>query len=360
MTRHPAAAHWGPAVGAMNLRELASRPERFEHHLVVIARIGDVQLELAAASEPLYFGHINISDEYALALPSGDELVDRFPLRTFLSDRGADVGRYNHAVGDLVLHPLGLMHWPGKLRPPYAPLAIPPGMRRTGLTLVYCASVPTPSAGVIAPGGDGAKAYVSPPPPMSIVDTRTASGVVAAIADTTLELAAGAIAPPRGGWVLDLATLELRRLAAGERVELPRALVFASRDREPEPVPPAWTALPPPPFAVYEDAAPGTLPLEHGELRIEARDDAFAAVTIAGATVEVPRYWLARTLFRLALHGLRLGHIECYGGLAFDDRAELVVGAAGRTLAIPRGEALAFVERAYRAVAPPGYVERLA
>ena len=46
---------------------------------------------------------------YALALPCGDAIVDRIPLRTFLSDAstGADVGRYNHRVGDLVLHPAG-------------------------------------------------------------------------------------------------------------------------------------------------------------------------------------------------------------------------------------------------------------
>ena len=358
-SRHPATAHWGPAVGAMNLRELASRPERFEHHLVVIAKIGDVQLELATASEPLYFGHINISDEYAVALPSGDELVDRFPLRTFLSDRGADAGRYNHKVGDLVLHPVGVMHWPGKLRPPYELPAIPPGMRRTGLSLVYCASVPTPSAGVIVPGGAGAKAYVAPPPPMSIVDTRTASGVIAAIADTTLSVASGAIAPPRGGWVLDLATLELHRLSPGEHLELPRALVFASAERVPDPVPPAWAALPPPPFAVFEDAPAGALPFVHDTLRVETRGDAIVAVSLDGATIEEPRYWLARTLFRLALHGLRLGYIECYGGLSFDDRADLTVAAAGKSLAIPRGEAMGFVERLYRAVAPPGYVERL-
>jgi len=113
---------------------------------LVCATVGDVQLEVTTASEPLYFNHINLSDEYAMALPTGDELVDRFPLRTFLSDpvTGEDVGRYNHRVGDLVLHPDGLLHWPGRLRPPYDPFELPPGMRRCGLSIVYCASKPTP------------------------------------------------------------------------------------------------------------------------------------------------------------------------------------------------------------------------
>jgi hypothetical protein len=346
----------------MNLRELASRPERFEHHLVVFARIGTVQLEVATASEPLYFGHINISDEYALALPVGDELVDRFPMRTFLSNANGDVGRYNHRASDLVLHPLGFVHWPGRLRPPYEMPAIPPGMRRCGLTIVYCANVPTRSAGVIVrPTDERAKPYVSPAPPMSLVDVRTHVGVIAAIDATTLEVATGTIAPPRGGWVIDLATLEVHRLAAGERLELPRALVFSSRDAEPDPIPPAWAALPAPPFAPLEDAPRGALPFEHGPLRVAARGDAIAAVTLEDAAAEVPRYWLARALFRIGLHDLRLGYVETYGGMSFDDHAggDLDVGVVGATFRIPRAEAMAFVERLYRAVAPPGYTERV-
>ncbi len=65
-----------------NLRELAARRERYEHHLLACATVDDVQLEIATASEPLYFAHINLSDEYAIALTTGDDLVDRFPLRT--------------------------------------------------------------------------------------------------------------------------------------------------------------------------------------------------------------------------------------------------------------------------------------
>ena len=360
--RHPLARHWTAPIGALNLRELASRPERFEHHLVVFARIGTAQLELATASEPLYFGHRNISDEYSLVLPTGDDLVDRFPLRTFVSAASGDVGRYNHRAGELVLHPLGFSHWPGRLRPPYELPAIPPGMRRAGLSIVYCASVPTPSAGVVVPVHDErAKAYVWPAPPLSIVDVMTHTGAIAAIGTTTLAVATGAIAPPRGGWVIDLATLEVHRLAAGERIELARALVFSSLDTEPDPVPAAWTALPPPPFAPLEDTPRGALPFSYGPLSVDERGDATAAVTLEDAIAEVPRYWLARTLFRIALHDLRLGAVETYGGMSFDDHAggDLDVGLGTATFRIPRADAMAFVEQLYRAVAPPGYCERV-
>ncbi len=360
--RHPLARHWPEPVGAMNLRELASRRERFEHHLVVFARLGGVQLEVATASEPLYFGHRNISDEYAIALATGDELVDKFPLRTFLSDTRGDVGRYNHRTGELVLHPLGFMHWPGRLRPPYEMPAIPAGMRRCLLSLVYCANVPTSSSGVVVPAADArAKAYVAPAPPMSIVDVRAQTGVIAAVGATTLAVASGTIAPPRGGWVVDLATLEVRRLGPGEQLELPRALVFSSRDAEPDPVPPAWHALPAPPFAPLEDAPRGALPFTHGPLSIVERGDAIATVTLEDAIADVPRHWLARTLFRLGLHDLRLGYVETYGGISFDDHAggDLDVGLGGASCRVPRAEALAFVERLYRAVAPPGYTERI-
>ena len=138
IARHPTTAGWVfPPLGRpapqglkrANLRELVARPERFEHHLVVVARVGDAQLEVATASEPLYFAHVNVSDEYAIALPTGDDIVDRFPLRTFLTNAssGQDVARYNHRAGDLVLHPLGLMHWPGDCVRPTSPCRFHPG-----------------------------------------------------------------------------------------------------------------------------------------------------------------------------------------------------------------------------------------
>lgn len=347
----------------MNLRELAARPGRFEHHLVPVATIGGVQLELAVASEPLYFAHVNYSDEYALALPTGDALVDAFPMRTFLGDAAErDAGRYNHKVGNLVLHPVGVPHWPGRLRAPYAPMVIPPGMRRCAMSLVYCATVPTPSRGVVVPSvADArAKAYVEPAPAMSIVSVGAATGVVAAVGDTTIAVAVGETAElPRGGWVVALDG-EVTRVAAGARAGgFSRALVFASAVREPDDWAPAWARLPAAPFAAYEDAQPGALPFSSGELRVDALDDRLVRVTIGAASADVPRYWAARMLFRIALHGLRLGAVETYGGLGFDDRDDLVVRVPGAAMTVPRAAALELIERLYRAIAPPGYVERV-
>jgi len=393
IARHETARGWSfpperrpppqPGIERSNLRELAARPERFEHHLVVCATVDGVQLEVTAASEPLYFAHINVSDEWALALPSGDELVDRFPLRTFLSDAttGEDVGRYNHRVGDLVLHPSGYLHWPGRLRPPFEPFDFPPGMRRAGLSLVYCASRPTPATWCPLPvpedrTGD-VKAYVDPAPPMALASIRGKPGVLAAIGRTTLSLVElpDVIAPPHGGWVVVLeaapgsahVACDLYRVPEGTRLDgagIVRALVLASSERGPDPTPPSWQAYPAPAFAAFEDAEPGVLPLEIAGLRMDAIDARRASVTVAATTAEVPRYWLARMLFRVGLHGLRLGYAETYGGFFVDDRGDGAVllgvraGSERRFVSVARGEALAVVERLYRAVAPAGYTER--
>src|SRR5258706_6477900 len=82
--RHPLAKHWNEPVGAYNLGEIASRLDRFEHHLVVVAKIGGAQLEVATASEPLFFGHRNICDSFAIALSTGDDPFNPIPLRTFV------------------------------------------------------------------------------------------------------------------------------------------------------------------------------------------------------------------------------------------------------------------------------------
>lgn len=364
VTRHPLTKHWKDPVGVMNLREIASRIDRWEHHLVVVAKIGGAQLEVATASEPLYFGHRNISDEFAIALSTGDDLVDRFPLRTFVSDARGDVARYNHRTGDLILHPFGFMHWPGRLRPPYEMPAIPPGMRRSVLSLVYCANVPTPSAPVAVPPAETdtrVKSYVTPAPPLSLVDVRAHRGVVAEVGATTLESVTGTVKPPRGGWLVDLDTLELHRLAPGDSRAIAHGVLFSSRDVEPDPIAPAWAALPLPPFAPLEDAPRGELPFTHGPLSVIATSAAAAAFTLEDAIVEVPRFWLARLLFRLGLHDLRLGYVETYGGISFDDHAggDLDVGVGRATIRIPRAEAMPFVERLYRAAAPPGYRERI-
>ena len=392
--RHPTSRSWAfpPAVRAAlaggvertNLRELVARPGRYEHHLLVCATIDGVQLEVATASEPLYFAHVNLSDEYALALPTGDALVDRFPLRTFLSDpvTGADVGRYNHRIGDVVLHPEGLLHWPGRLRPPYEPFDFPPGMRRAGLSLVYCASIPTPATPcrVTSPQGrsEDAKAYVTPPPPMVLASTRGAPGVLAQIGRTALSLLElpEEIAPAHGGWVVVLeadansvhAACDLLRIPEGSALRgagIVRALLLASTDAAPDPVPASWSSVPTAPFAAFEDASPGALPLEVATMRIEEVSPSTVAVAVGDARAEVPRYWLARMLHRIALHGLRVGYAETYGGFFIDDRGDAVrlglrvEGAAASEVSIARLEALETVERIYRAVAPAGYRERL-
>lgn len=393
IARHETARGWSfppdrrppPPAGIerTNLRELVARPERFEHHLVVCASVDDVQLEIVTASEPLYFAHINVSDEWALALPSGDELVDRFPLRTFLSDAttGEDVGRYNHRVGDLVLHPSGFLHWPGRLRPPYEPFDFPPGMRRAGLSLVYCASRPTSPTWCPLPlpedrAGD-VKAYVDPAPPMVLASIRGEPGPLATIGRTRLSLVElpEAIEPPHGGWVVVLeaapgsahAPCDLYRVPEGTRLDgagIVRALVLASDARGPDPTPPSWRACPAPTFAPFEDAAPGELPVELAGLRVEAIDARRVSVTVATTTAEVPRYWLARMLFRVGLHRLSLGYAETYGGFFVDDRGDGPVlfgirsGSERHSVSIPRSEALVTAERLYRAVAPAAYTER--
>jgi hypothetical protein len=399
--RHPTTNTWTfppqrPAqANRTNLKELAARPERFEHHLTVVAKLGVAQLEIATASEPVYFAHVNISDEYAVALPTGDVMIDAFPMRTFVADTsGTDVGRYNHRCGDLVLHPYGFSHWPGKLRPPYAPLPIPPGMRRCVLSLVYCASVRTPStAEVVAlPAGrkpDDVKAYVDPAPTLSLAALLTgAPGVVARVGTTQLELVErpASIAPPRGGWVVVLvgdAPCDLIRVAPGETLDgsgIVRALVL-SGDAEPEPIPPSWSEVPGAPFPPVDDSGPLELPLAiagtGGTLRLDGIGETTVRVTVTPdrpedrfsfehpQPVDVPRYWLARMLFRAGLHGLQLNHVETYGGFFLDDSGpDLQLGihvSHGRfAVALPRAEALATIERIYRAVAPAGYTERLA
>lgn len=394
--RHPTTTTWQfppsdrPPLPAplerANLRELAARADRFEHHLVACATIGRAQLEVAAYSEPTSFGHINLSDEYSIALPCGDPAVDRAQMRTYIVDveTGTDVGRYNHRVGDLVLHPVGYLHWPGRLRPPYEHDDIPPGARRSGLALVFCASARTAgSAPALAAPADRAgdvKAYVEPAPPLLLAPVDGAPGTIARIGTTELTLVdrRGRIAPVRGGWVVVLeadASVphfrgDLIRIPAGASLDsrgIRRALVLSAPDAPPDPPPQSWRELPPPPFAPYEDAARGALPFRHDELSIDAAMAGVVAVSLRGTTAAVPRYWLARMLFSAALHGLKIGYIETYGGLFIDDHGgighEIELGLRtpeGRTsIAIRRDVAIGVMEQIYRAVAPTAYRERL-
>jgi hypothetical protein len=372
-------------VSRTNLRELAARPERFEHHLVPVARVGDVQLEIATASEPLYFAHVNVSDEYAIALPTGDETVDRFPLRTFVTDAasGQDVARYNHRVGDLVLHPLGWMHWPGRLRAPYEPFVFPAGARRCGLTLVLCACAPTPAGERplrVSRGREAdAKSYAATPPPLLLLDAQgEEAGTVARVGTASLELLVhpGVVRAPRGAYLVVLEAgrgsppgcepcdlVHLPRGASFDASGIERALLFASDTVDAGPPPASWRRLPEPAFVPFERASRGALPFASDGLEATLADAAHVDLRIAGATARVPRYWLARMLFRVGLHGQALGYVETYGGFFHDDRdgdRGVKLGIrGGEALTLPRGRALALVEALYRAVAPDGYIERL-
>jgi hypothetical protein len=391
MDRHPTTAHWTfpPAERAplaaplrrTNLRELAARPDRFEHHLMVVARVGVAQLEIATASEPLYFAHRNISDEYAVPMTTGDAMADAIPFRTFVSsfDTGADLARINHGPHQLVLHPYGFLHWPGRLRPPYAPFPFGPGMRRCGYSAVLCGGTPVEPAPerplFVSPGCEaGAKQYTGADVPVLIADlARDEPRAVAAVGDVTAALIVDPVRlpPERGGYLLvidgDGAHFPGDLVCVPAGAELPaaglrRALLITGPDA-PEPPPASWDTAPPPPFAVYEDADPGALPIAAGTLTVAAASDTVAIVRIGdGAAAEVPRYWLARMLFRVALHDYRLGYVETYGGFYYDDTtgAHRFGVRGGGSIELDRIEIAAAVERIYRAVAPPGYVERLA
>jgi hypothetical protein len=282
------------------------------------------------------------------------------------------------------------LHWPGRLRPPYEPFDFPPGMRRAGLSIVYCASIRTPATPCAVPRPQGrsedAKAYVTPPPPMVLASTRGAPGVLAHIGRTSLSLLElpETIAPAHGGWVVVLeadatsghAACDLLRIPEGSTLAgagIIRALLLTSTHAGPDVVPTSWSSVPAAPFAAFEDAAPGALPMAVATMRVEEASPSTVAVAIGAARAEVPRYWLARMLHRIALHGMRVGYAETYGGFFIDDRGDDVrmglradadadanARASAGAVTVPRAEALAVIEALYRAVAPAGYRERLA
>ncbi|MEZ4223155.1 MAG: hypothetical protein R3B13_19585 [Polyangiaceae bacterium] len=394
MTVHPTTRTWQlpparpelpPPLRRANLRALAARPERFEHHLTVVAQTDDAQLEIATASEPLYFAHANLSDEYALALTTGDDLVDAAPLRTFFSDpaTGEDLSRVNHVVGDLLLHPYGAVHWPGRLRPPYAPPDFGPFGRRALLSLVFCAPQTTVPGQreVRVDRADCFKTNRDPGVVEHLVDTKQgAAGVVARVASSTLSLLIRPerVCAERGGYLLCLAAraphadnalaapfpMDLVWIPAGEELDasgVERALFFESQ-LPALPPPPSWDTAPPPPFPCFEDAQPTDLPVELGDLEFVAAGDDSVEVRCEGRALGlVPRHWLARFLFRLPLHEFRLGYLETYGGFFYDDRGKGIrfgIRGAAET-ELPREGISDVVQRAYGAVAPRDYRERL-
>jgi len=386
VTVHPAAQHWllppderpppPPGVERTNLRSLAARPGRFEHHLVVVGTIGPAQLECVTASEPLPFAHQNISDEYALALRTGDALLESLRFLTLLTDpeSGEDLGRIRHGLEDLVLHPDGLLHWPGRLRPPHEPFRFGPGMRRAGLSFVFCGREPiAPASGrplFVSEGRDAdTKSYGAEPPFLLADLDQEASRTLGRIGAVTLSLHSdGEVAPEHGGFVLVLEgdaphfPGDLLRVDAGASLALDgaRALLVAG-PMAPDPVPASWVEVPAPPFPTAEDGPEGELPLTRDGLGITA-DGEWVRIQIGQSDSRVPRYWLARFLFRVALHDYRLGYVETYGGFYYDDRDPGVFRLGlrgGESITLDRSAVEAVVEQVYRAVAPPGYVERL-
>ena len=197
---------------------------------------------------------------------------------------------------------------------------------------------------------------------MALVPTKTASGMIAAIGPTTLSIvvAPKRIELPRGGWVVVLdgdRSADLHRVDPGGALDgtgIARALVFASEALSPEPIPPAWTGVPTPAFVPFEDRTVGTF--HHDDINIDERSPHTVAISIAGSHTEVPRYWLARMLFRVALHPMTLNYVETYGGFYISDHAGLRAGIRGGA---STPITLAQLEQLYRAVAPPGYTERL-
>lgn len=153
---HPAAERWDIRPGKLslkgspegfslvNLRVWAANPKQLEHQLTPIAEVGECVIEVVCASEPLFFGHVNYSDEFNLVFPTGFGPIDGIDAKTYLIDpeTGEELGAYLSKIGDIVLHPVGLAHWPGYLkrymeyRPPSK------GARFRILSTVYCAKGP--------------------------------------------------------------------------------------------------------------------------------------------------------------------------------------------------------------------------
>jgi hypothetical protein len=385
--RHPTTATWqfppesraslGEGIERTNLRELVARPRRFEHHLVVVGSVGDVQLEVVTASEPLYFTHQNISDEYAVALLTGDLAIDSFPVRTFVSDvsSGEHVARIRHRAGQMLLHPYGYLHWPGQLRPPYQPMAFAAGTRRTGVSLVVCAAkaMPPPERPLFISEGleADAKLYGEQVPLLLADLAEEPSRTIGAMGEATLELLVKPkrVEAERGAYLAVLTGSEphfdcdLIYLSPGAVLDgagLERALLLSSPSRRAWPPPESWRSVPEPPFAVFEDGAAGALPIAYDALRVEDQSAELVAVALAGERREVPRYWLARMLFRIALHQYAIGYLETYGGFFYDDRDGFRLGLRGvGAISLDRDGIEEAIETLYRAVAPEGYVERL-
>ncbi len=126
--------------GWMNLRARAGAKVRLEHILEIVMRIDDTVIEMATASEPLYFGHSNWGDEYNLLFLTGDDMADAFPGRTVFTDTDSaeQLGYVKCANGTMTVHPVGMSHWPGKLKEPHKIFNPPDELRRKVFAAVFC------------------------------------------------------------------------------------------------------------------------------------------------------------------------------------------------------------------------------
>lgn len=389
--RHPCTSSWrfpeqpieeraalDGGIRRTNLRELTARPGRFEHHLMIVASIGPNQLEAPTASEPLYFAHENFSDEWVVTLPTGNAILDSFEPRVFIQDTESfeDESRFVQRTLELVLHPYGHLHWPSRLRYPYTPPRVPPGLRQCGLTLVYCANVDTPPDDrrpLRIGNGLGDRGKGDQSVPRTHLDLRSeGEGIVARVGESSLRLLVEpqSIESPRGAYLIilegdgehfetDLLYLPKGATLRGDGIK--RALLFSSASLDADPPPPSWDAVPEPPFPPFEERARMELPLTIAGIELEPIDDAFVRMRIGESEAEIPRHWAARHLFRWPLHRYRLSYLETYGGLYTDDRGECaIIGLrGGEQISLDKSDLTLIVESLYRAIAPPGYTEDL-
>ncbi len=355
---HPLAR--SPLAGARraSLRELAARPGRFEHHLVVVARAGGAQLEIATASaSPSTSPTSTCPDEYAIALPTGDDTTDRFPLRTFLTDARTLAGRRpatTTASATSCSTRSGRCTGPGACGPRSSPSrsrAACGGAASASSSALLADPGGRAPAGATAGREPDAKSYAAQPPPLMLRETdREAPSVVARVGEASLTLVVRprAARDPRGAYVLvldadagvahhscDPDPRSPRRTL--DATGIARALVFASHAGDAGAPPPFVGRVPTAPMAPFEDGPRAALP---AVLRRNRRGRGGRAsrgsVTLGAASAVVPRHWLARMLFRVALHPPALGYVETYGGFFYDDRAGTVFAwdsaRAGRSL----------------------------
>ena len=113
--------------------------------------------------------------------------------------------------------------------------------------------------------------------------------------------------------------------------------------------------------AFVDEQRSGPYRFWHHRHSFEEVDGTTVRIRIGEEQTEVPRYWLARFLFRVALHGYAIGYLETYGGFWYDDRDGIHrLGVRGKgSVALGERELEPTFEQLYRAVAPSGYIERI-